>query len=1037
MRKFLLTMTVMLGFAICASAQNRTITGRVSDPSAVALDGVTVAASDGSAGTKTSEDGTFTITVSSTVKSLIFSSVNFKSVTKSIGKDNVINVSLVSSDNKLDEVIVVGYGVQQKKSFTGSASKIDTKEFAQLVTPSIDKQLSGRAAGVNVIIPSGQVNAPARIRIRGTNSFNQNRSPLIVVDGAPITTGNLGLVSNTNGLGDINPEDIETLDVLKDGSATAIYGSRGANGVILITTKKGTRGRNSIVYSANVGFGSPVQRFGLLNANEFVTIANEKFINAGQLPPARLDPNGINTDWQSNVLVNNAVSTNHTIALSGGNEKALYYMSLNYSDNNGIVRTNKSTAYRIRANVELQANKWLKLGNNLAASRQNDFDQNNSTNGLSGSIVGAIRAFPNVPIYSTTHPTGYNITLGANSLGQGANLRGIDDNYTNIAFILDNNTYNTDAYRILDNVFAELTLAKGLKFRSQFGIDYYSDNSLQAWDPRHGDGASANGYIYQGAQSILNTNLQDYLNYNFTIAKNHNFFLTAGHEIQQTTSRSFNANGTGISDIFFAKTNIISGTIATPSYGGGYAKSALESYFGRLNYDYAGKYFIQGSIRRDGQSSLAPGKKYGVFPGASVGWRVSQEGFWQKNQGLVKAISDLKFRASYANVGNRLGGFPFLSTYGSGAYGNLNGITPNLIGNPALQWEESNKYDIGMDVTFLNKRANFTVDVFKNDLDKLVLDVPTPFSTGIPNNTIKQNIGRVQNKGIELTLDVNVVNTEKFQWNVNTNFSYIKNKIISLFDVGGLPITSLIRTNYNVDSIGLPISSILGYQFAGVNSGNGNPVYYNAAGLLVQRNVNGGSYYFANSLSDPALGAPTTLSVADKRILGSSQPTYFGAFSNTFTYDRVSLDVLFRYQGGNKIVNITRQEILLNQKFANGGKELLNRWTTPGQITNVPKLVYNQEAPVNQNGEAISRFVEDGKFLKLQNIVLSYTFNNKAIQTASKNTFKSARFYVQAQNVYTWTKYTGIDPEAYSEDAQDNAVSPQVRNVSVGVTLGL
>ncbi|HQW85097.1 MAG TPA: SusC/RagA family TonB-linked outer membrane protein, partial [Ferruginibacter sp.] len=879
MRKSILTLMAVFVFIYGAAAQNRTITGKVTDEKGAPIEGASVLSPDGKQGTQTDNNGQYSISVPASVKSLRFSNVNFEAVSKSLGNLLIVNVSLKSKDASLEEVVVVGYGTQQKKAFTGSASKVDAKEIAQLVTPSIDKQLAGRAAGVNVNVSSGQVNAPARIRIRGTNSFNQNRSPLVVLDGSPISTGNLGLVSNTNALGDINPDDIESLEVLKDGSATAIYGSRGANGVIMITTKKGTRGRNSITYSGVVGFSSPVQKFDLMNANEFVTISNEKFINAGQLPPARLDPAGTNTDWQNNVFVKNALTTSHTIALSGGTDKALYYMSMNYSNNNGVVRTNKSTAFRVRANVEVQVNKWLKMGNNLSASRQNDFDQNNSSNGLSGSIVGAIRALPNVPIYSNTHPTGYNITPNANSLGQGVNLRGIDDNYTNIAFVLDNNKYNSDQYRILDNVFAELSLAKGLKFRSQLGVDYYTDNSLQAWDPRHGDGASNNGYIYQGQQNILNTNIQNFLNYNLSINNTHNIYATVGHELQQTTSRFFRASGTNISDIFFAKDNIISGSVATPSIGGNLSKSAIESLFGRLNYDYMGKYFVQGSIRRDGQSSLATGNKYGIFPGVSVGWRPSQEGFW-RNSALNKVISDLKIRGSYASVGNRLGGFPYLSTYGSSPYGNVGGISPDLIGNPQLQWEQSKKYDIGVDMSLYRGRVNLTFDYFKNDLDNLVLDVPTAFSTGIPNNTIKQNIGRVQNKGIELSIDATIVQTENFRWGVSANYSHIENKIISLYSVAGVPTTSLVRSNYTVDSVGLPISSIFGYQFAGVNSGNGNPVYYNAAGDLVQRNISNGGYYFANSLSDPALGAQTTLTVADKRILGSAQPTDFGAFTN-------------------------------------------------------------------------------------------------------------------------------------------------------------
>jgi TonB-linked SusC/RagA family outer membrane protein len=711
-------------------------------------------------------------------------------------------------------------------------------------------------------------------------------------------------------------------------------------------------------------------------------------------------------------------------------------MSLNYADTRGIVRTNRNTAFRIRANVESQANNWLKIGNNLSVSRSNDFDQNNGTNALSGAIVGAIRALPNISIYNSAHPTGYNIAPTANALGAGANLRTIDDNYTNIAFVLDNNRYQSDQYRILNNSFLEFSLAKGLKLRSQLGVDYYTDNSSNILDPRHGDGASSVGVMYQGQQNILNTNIQNFLNYNFSVKK-HNIYLTAGHEIQQTTSRYFAAQGINLSDIFYLKENVITNTAGTPSISGNYVKSAIESFFGRVNYDYKSKYFVQGSIRKDGQSSLAQGKKYGTFPGISAGWRPIQEGFWKSIPFLSKNVSELKLRASYAVVGNRLGGFPYLSTYGSRPYGNVGGLAVAVVGNPDLQWEQSKKYGVGFDLGIMKSRVNLTFDYFKNDVDKLVLDVPTPFSAGIPGNSISQNIGRIQNKGIELSIDVNVVKTKDFEWSVNANYTHVKNKIISLFTIGGVKTTELFPSNYNINRVGESINALYGYEFAGVNSGNGNPVYINKDGKYVQRNISNGTYYFANSLNDPMLGAATTLTTADKKILGSAQPTDFGAFTNSFTYKAFSLELMFRYQTGNKIMNITRQEILDNQKFANSGKELLNRWTTPGQVTDVPKLWYNADAIINQNGEATTRFIESGDFLRLQNLVFGYDLNAKKLQSASKNAIRSARFYVQAQNVFVWSKYKGIDPEAYSENGQDNSISPQVRNISVGVSLGL
>lgn len=1036
MRKTILTLALAMAFMLGATAQDRKITGRVVNDQDSPMEGVSVTPSDGKNGTQTDKSGNYSLSISAKTKSLIFTFVNFETSTRTVGNATTINVTLISADTKLEEVVVVGYGVQQKKSFTGAASKVDAKEFATLITPSIDKQLAGRAAGVNVNNSSGLANAPARIRIRGTNSISQGLEPLIIVDGVPITTGNLALIGNSNAIGDVNPEDIESIDVLKDGSSTAIYGSLAANGVIVITTKKGSKGRTAINYSGVVGYSSPMQKFDLLNATQFVGIANEKLTNAGALPLAAMDAAGTNTNWQDNVFVNNALSTSHTLSISGGSDKTTFYTSLNYAETRGIIRTNKNTAYRIRTNVESQVNKWLKFSNNLAVSRQNDFDQQNGTNALSGAIVGAIRALPNVSIYSTTHPTGYNIAPNANALGAGPNLRTIDDNYTNIAFVLDNNRFQSDKYRIINTTFIELTLAKGLKTHHQIGVDYFTDNSSLIYDPRHGDGASSNGIIQQGQQNILNTDIQNYINYSFG-ARGHNVYATVGHELQQTTSRFYLAQGSNIADLFYLKQNIITNSAVTQSIQGTYIVSALESFFGRINYDYKGKYFIQGSYRRDGQSSLAQGNKYGSFPGVSVGWRIVQEKFWKSNPTLSKNVSEFKIRASYAVVGNRLGGYPYLSTYGSRPYGNISGIAAASIGNPSLQWEQNKKYDLGVELGLFNNRVNITFDYFRNDLDKLVLDVPTPFSTGIPTNLIKQNIGTGSNKGLEFSVDVAIVRKKDFQWNINANYTHVKNKLLSLYTLGGVPTTELFPSNYNINRVGESINSIFGYQFAGVNSGNGNPVYFNAANQLVQRNIANGVYYFANSLSDPSLGAATTLTTADKKILGSSQPTYYGAFTNSFAYKGFDFEFMFRYGGGNKIVNITRQEVLLNQKFANGGKDLLNRWTTPGQITDVPKLWYGQDIVVNQNGESISRFVEKGDFLRLQNIVISYTLNAKAVQEASHNAIKSARLFVQAQNVHVWTKYKGIDPEAYSVDGQDNNISPQVRNMSIGVTIGL
>jgi TonB-dependent starch-binding outer membrane protein SusC len=1048
MRKLILILSAVFVFVLNAAAQNRTISGKVTDDKGAPVEGVTVTSTDGKHGTQTDKDGNFTLSVPATVRSLNFSNVNFEPQSKSIGNQTVLNIKLKTKDTNLEEVVVVGYGTQQKKAFTGSSSKVDVKEFATLVTPSVDKQLAGRAAGVQVTTAGGLVNTPAVIRIRGIQSITGNNNPLIVVDGTPIITGNLAFATNSNALGDINPADIETIDVLKDGSATAIYGSRAAGGVILITTKKGTKGRSRITYETVIGYSSPSKKFDLLRASEFVTIANEKFTNAGLTARANTNPSSplaAETDWQSLVMNNNAPSQSHTLSLTAGTDKTTMYMSLNYGSQKGIVLSNYNRAYRARMNVEHEANKWIKIGNNLSVSRQEDGDQNNGANSLGGSIASTLRLLPNVSPYSSTGWEGYNITYAVvnptNSMASGPNSQSVDDNFFNVLYTMNKNKFYSDKYRLINNAFIEISPLKGFKFRSQVGVDMFNDYSYTGQNLFHGDGFNV-GTSNNSNFNILRLVWSNYLNINKTF-KRHNVFLTLGHEAQTQTQKSISGNGSSISDPFFIAENYISGSGAVQTINGTYdVREGFLSYFGRINYDFNNKYFFQASLRRDGQSALAPGSKYGLFPGLSVGWRISEERFWKP-----RFINELKLKASYAKVGNTLAGYPYLSTFGARNYGNLGGIAPTQVGNPALQWETSSKYDIGLEIGLLKSRILLTADWFLNDVDELVLDVPQPPSAGIPGSTtldggaIAQNIGKLQNRGLELSLNLGIVRGKDFTWDLNVNYTNVNNKIISLYPVGGVPVTTMTRGNYNIIKVGEPMDIIWGYRSAGVNAANGNPMFYKADNSLIQLNLSRttgvvGNFYYALSKNDPNLGVQTSLTAADKANLGRSTPTYFGAFTNAFTYKGFGLDIMFRYSGGNSIMNYTRQEVLFNQSFQNNGREILNRWTTPGQVTDVPKLYNGQAANINQTASSNSRFVEDGDYIRLQNLILSYTLDNVTLEKRSKGYVKSARFFVQGQNLYVWTKYKGADPDNISTQGIDAAVSPQVRNISFGLTVG-
>lgn len=1040
MRKLFLLLFGVVFFAVQAMAQ-RTVTGKVTDEKGNPVANASIMVKGTTVGMTTKADGTFSLSVPADGKVLIVSSVDMLTQELNIGSQTAITIVLKGEDKVMQEVVVVGYGTQQKKAFTGSASKVDVKEFANLISPSVDKLLAGRATGVQVTNQSGLVNQPARIFVRGVNSISQSTGPLFVVDGIPIISGNLASTTNSNALGDINPSDIENIEVLKDGSATAIYGSRAAAGVILITTKKGSKGRNKVNYDLSIGFSNVLKRFDLLNADQFVTIANEKFANVNAAPRAGVNAGGVNTDWQSVALIDNPLVQNHNISFQGGGAKTSFFFSANYTKQQGVVISNKNKTYRIRMNLEHEVNSWLKVGNNLSVSRQEDGDQNNGSNALSGSIASALRLLPNVSPFSSANPTGYNINaplVNLNSIPNGPNSQGVDDNYTNVAYTLNANKFTSDKYRIINNGFLEFTFAKNLKFRSQLSADFFNDYSFQSLDPRHGDGFGSNGVAFNANQNFLRYVWQNYANYNFKL-KNHSFFLTAGHEFQNQTNKTISATGSNVADFFFLKENLISGAASTQSVGGSYSESAFQAVFGRINYDFKNKYFFQASLRRDGQSSLATTKRFGTFPGFSFGWRPSEEAVWRDSKVMSKWFTDVKLKFSYARVGNTLGGFPYLSaTFGPALYGGLNGIALNFIGNPALTWETSSKYDVGAEISMLRGRVNLTFDWFLNDVDDLVLAVPTPASAGIPGNSISQNIGTLQNKGIELALDFSLVRNKNVNWDVNFNYSNVKNKITKLYSINGTPVPFIQNGAYNIIRVGDPINIIYGYKSAGVNTANGHPMYYKADGRLVVHNIPNNTFYYINDKNDGTISAAnaTTMAFADRQNLGQGVPTFFGAFTNNVRFKQFELEVMFRYSGGNQIMNTTRQEALFSQSFHNNGIEILNRWTKPGQETDVPKLYYGQSNNVNQVGLATSRFVEKGDYIRLQNVVFSYSVDKDLISRLFKGHVESARFYVQGQNLYAWSKYKGADPDNITAGGIDQSVAPQIRTISFGLSVG-
>ena len=1040
MRKLILLMGVLLFATIPLLAQQKTITGTVTDANGTPIPNASVLIKGTSSGTATNADGKYSIAVPNNAKALVISSVGLTAMEISIGNKGVINASLQASDKSLSEVVVVGYGTQRRQEVTAAIGKIDPGPISNLVTTSVDKQLGGRTAGVQVTNPSGLVNQPPRIRIRGVNSISGGREPLIVLDGSPIFTGGFSGVTNDNLLGDINPNDIESIDVLKDGSATAIYGSRAANGVILITTKKGkgVSGSSKLNYSVTLGFAKPLQKFDLLTGDQFVTIANEKLAAAGGAVQA-LNPNKINTDWQSAVERSPAHSQIHNLSIEGSSEKTNYFISFNYSNQQGIILTNASKRYSIRANVEQRVNKWLKISNNITLSRSEDADQNNGGNSLSGAIYNAIRALPDVSPYDTANKAfgGYNITADGKALGIGSNTRLIDNNNTNIAYVMAKNKFKSTKHRIIDNIGLEIKPLSWLTYNVKANIDYVTLNDFQSLDPLHGDGQSVGGLVFNQAANSIRWVLQNYLNAIHSFGKN-NLGLTIGSELQDERNNSYFAQGTSVADVFFQQQNIISNSFITQQSGGGYSEGpGIVSYFARLNYDFGRKYFLQASFRRDGLSAFAANNRYGNFPGISAGYRLSEEDFWSKSE-IGHIINDVKLRASWAKVGNSNitgGNFAYVNLYGLRPYGALSGIAASQIGNPDLEWETNDKFDYGVDLGFLNNRIGLTVDYFKNKNNNLVLAAPLPVSFGIPGNSIVKNVGNMENHGIEISLNATVIKSKDITWDLGINYTHQDNKVLALYQNQDVPLTGGAAGTYNLLRVGENLNALYGYRSAGVNQLNGNPMYYKADNTLIQGNIADTKYYLVNT--DGSLGAASTLSGSDRTILGTPLLKYFGGINSSLKYKNFSFDMLWRYAGGNKIMNITRQESLLNQGFLNNGTEILERWTSKGQQTNVPKIWYGRDNFTNLNSSASTRFVENGDYVRLDNLQLSYNIDGALIKRISNNNIRSFRFFVQGQNLILISKYKGVDPDNITEQGLDYNVTPPVRTISVGLNLGL
>lgn len=1027
MKKVLLTLAFIAMTAASLFAQSRTISGKVTsaeEPNGIP--GVNVLVKGTTVGTVTDFDGNYSLSVPEGGSTLVFSFVGFFTQEVAIGNNSVLNVEMRADVKTLGEVVVTGYGTQERRDITGSVASINNTAIENLVAPSFDTQLAGRAPGVSVTVPNGILGSRPIIRIRGVNSLSGGADPLIVIDGVPIVDSDRSEVVASNPLANINPADIESYEVLKDGSATAIFGSRAANGVILITTKRGKAGKAQVNYNVSTGFNEAVNRFDLLSGDQFVEIANEKRTNAGQSPLAN---QGVNTNWQDAVL-RRGTTQQHNLSISGGSENTKYFFSAGFTDQQSVVKNNDLKRYAFRSNIDHSISKKVRIGKSLSYTYTEITGLNNGANSLSGAIYNATRALPNVPIFDPNNTAfgGYNITANGATTGFGANLAGPDNNIPNIAYVLENNFYRGRNHRVLGNAYAEVDIVQGLTARTQVGIDLTMADDFQTLDPRHGDGRSSNGNVYQAFNPAFRWNWQNTLNYQTVIGEDHNINATAGVEYQYTNFYNFFAQGTDFSDEFFRFRNLISGSYNNQFSGGGFSENGFDSYFARVNYSFRGKYLLTLAVRNDGISQLAPENRRGTFPGGSIGWRISDEAFFNSN-----LISDFKARVSYAEVGNVSlpgGPFPYAGGFGPVLAAAGAGIGYSNVANVALQWETSKKFNVGLDMTIGS--VTLSADYFKNNVDGMVLRAPTAPSLGIPGNVISQNVGAMVNQGVEFRAMSQVLSKGRFTWSTDFNFTWLKNEVTNLVQ----PLTG----TYNRTVVGGPIAQLYGFRWAGVNPANGNAMYYSGDNIV---QLVGAASWRAFDPANP--GETATPGTAPTQFfLGNTLPRYSGGWSNTFNYGNWDAEIFIRYSGGNYIMNESKRG-LMGLGFSNNDSEILNRWTESGQVTDVPRLYSGRDANTWQTSASNSRFIEKGDFVRVQNIVVGYRIPSATLNTAFNGAIRTARFFAQVQNPLIFTKYSGIDPESNQYTSGDGAqlqygidwnVAPIIRTWSVGLNVG-
>lgn len=1011
------------------------IKGRVLNKAGSPLDGVSIVIAGTKNGTTTNADGRFAISVPSGENVVLeVSSVGFQTQTVRVGRQKEINITLEDVSAGLDQVVVVGYGTKRKRDLTGAVSSVSSADLQKIPSSNFTAAIEGKVPGVYIAQTSGAPGSASSVRIRGVGTTGANQ-PLYVIDGVPMggepvsvpntSYGSLSVPNSSTGvdpLSIINPNDIASIDVLKDAASAAIYGSRGANGVILVTTKRGKEGGATVSVNAFGGIAQIWKKPAFLNAQEFATMANELYTNSGlALNPQWANPKslGSGTDMV-NLIFRNASLQNYDVSVAGGTKNLKARLSLGYNDQAGTIIETNYKRYTGRATVDLKAGNKFNFGASLAFTASESKGQN--TDAMQGGIFNlAQQFFP---------------TLSADSayFGDGVYYTKDGDNPILRAKSISNKLYNS---RVYGNAFGEYEVISGLKFRTSLGVDA-SFNRTSAWE-----GKVQRGF-YLHPRATLAENFDNRLNWlvENTLSYSTKFGgsavgIVVGQTAQKFRDNYITSNGNGFLNEALQVINASDVSLRTT--GGSGSNSTLASYFGRVDYSLNDKYLVSASLRRDGSSNFGPTYKWGYFPAVSAGWRISEEPFMKP---LDNVISDLKIRGSWGQVGNdAIPAFGYLSTIRSGTasenYALGTGDQSIVIGsallrpgNPNLKWETTEQLDLGVDGSFFNDKLYFTADYYKKNTIGMLISLPVSLEAGFQSPPTV-NGGKVQNKGVELLLGYrNAING--FRFDVSGNVATLANEVTSLGTgqpiVGPTLAGSTMTMTYT--RVGQPIGYYRGYVVDGVYQTN------QEVNKTLQPNAIAGDFKYRDVNGDGAL------SDADKVKLGKPWPDFTYGMNLNLSYKGFDLNVMLQGVAGNQVFHankITNYQMKYynGNGIINGVKDIVNHWTPGSGINNQPGLKF-----VDANGNyanASSFFVENGSFMRVRNVVLGYSFHPEVIRRITANTFKGIRVYVTAQNLLTLTGYTGFDPEIGSTNPLnsgiDTGVYPQPRTFSGGINI--